>query len=268
MLRYDLSTLAKRRVGTTVTLPPIRPTISSEVAYLRAERQVLKGMAGWAREQLIPAYEREVVRIFDGAIRDVEEWSWDAFEAYSSRLVEVAIGTVNRILRLEAARHTDKFMAAAKRALGVDLTAVVRENDLGNYIDLASSRSANLIQGLADDTRKRIKDRTLQAVLSGETSKSYRKTLVEDFGIADRRAQLIARDQIGKVTSDLNRIRHQQAGVEEYIWTTAHDERVRSLHRSLDGRQYKYGESTGAEGGLPPGQPIRCRCIARGVVEF
>jgi uncharacterized protein with gpF-like domain len=43
---------------------------------------------------------------------------------------------------------------------------------------------------------------------------------------------------------------------------------VGPLHRSLDGKVYEYGKPTGAEQGLPPGQPINCRCVARGIVEF
>ena len=109
---------------------------------------------------------------------------------------------------------------------------------------------------------------TVSAVLSGDTSANLRKTLAREFGLSDSRAKLIARDQIGKTTADLNRLRHQQAGITEYDWSTAADERVRPLHRALNGRRYKYGEPTGAEGGLPPGQPVQCRCVALAVVEF
>ena len=53
-----------------------------------------------------------------------------------------------------------------------------------------------------------------------------------------------------------------------YTWMTSRDERVRPRHKELDGKEYEYGKPTGAEDGLPPGQPIMCRCVARGIVEI
>ena len=98
--------------------------------------------------------------------------------------------------------------------------------------------------------------------------RDLRARLKADFGIADKRAALIAQDQTAKLNSDLNRIRQEQAGVTSYEWRTSRDERVRERHRKLDGTVYKWGEPTGAEEGLPPGKPIRCRCVALGVVDF
>ncbi|WP_442880212.1 minor capsid protein [Aurantimonas sp. A2-1-M11] len=63
-------------------------------------------------------------------------------------------------------------------------------------------------------------------------------------------------------------MRHQQAGVASYVWMSSRDERVRERHRALDGKEYRYGEPAGAEQGLPRGQPIQCRCVARGIVEI
>ena len=159
-------------------------------------------------------------------------------------------------------------MATAKRALGINLSAVVRDEDLADYLQAAVARNTSLIQSLSDDIVKRIEQTVYTNSIAGNSVTTLRKSLQAQFGITDRRARLIARDQTGKFNSDLNKIRQQQAGVTSYVWLTAHDERVRPLHKKLDGNTYKWGEPTGAEEGLPPGQPINCRCVARGVVEF
>jgi len=264
MLRYKLSSLANRRRDTVVVLPGVHAALADETAYLKTLRQMLREMSAWCRTSLLPAYERQLAQIR----ADADPATWSDLDYLATRLVAVADLTVRRILVLAAKRNTDRFMAAAKRALGIDLSAVVRESDLTSALDQMAERNAALIKGLAEDVVKRIKDRTTSAVLAGESSASLRKTLALEFGFADNRAALIARDQIGKTTADLNRIRHQQAGISEYDWSTSADERVRPLHRSLNGRRYKYGEPTGAEQGLPPGQPVRCRCVALAVVEF
>ncbi|MEK1888535.1 MAG: minor capsid protein [Phyllobacterium sp.] len=267
MMRYKLASLAKRPKGVAVALPAISASIGAETAYLKALRAALREMATHTREMIIPVAEREIAATKRMTV-DMTEHDFTTLEVITSRLTASASAMVRRILNLEAKRHTDTFMASAKRVLGIDLAAAVRHEDLIDYLDTATARNVGLIKGLLDDTAKRIKGKVIDVVINSRSATVLRKDLTEQFALSDRRAKLIARDQISKLNSDLNRIRQVQAGVTSYEWMTAHDERVRPLHRSLDGVEYKYGEATGAEGGLPPGQPINCRCIARGIVKF
>ncbi|NTS31281.1 minor capsid protein [Phyllobacterium sp. BT25] len=267
MVRYKLASLAKRPKGASVTLPPISGSVAAETAYLKALRASLREMATQVREMILPIAEREVAAAKRMTV-DMTEHDFTTLDIITSRLTASASAMVRRILNLEARRHTDNFMASAKRVLGIDLAAVVRQEDLSDYLEAATARNVGLIKGLLEDTAKRLKGSVLDAVINGRSATVLRKELTEQFALSDRRAKLIARDQISKLNSDLNRIRHVQAGVTSYEWMTSHDERVRPLHRSLDGHEYRYGEATGAEGGLPPGQPINCRCVARGIVKF
>lgn len=264
MQSYDLRAMLSRPRGSVVFLPAFAPPLADEVSYLRALRAMLREMWAWCRRVLLPAFER----VKSGLMMDAEPATWSALEWLKERLVSVATSMVGRILGLTGKRHTDKFNAEAKKTLGIDLAGVVRGSDIEPVLDQMAQRNAALITGLADDLVARIKTRTVTAVLNGETPEYLAHHLKGFFGLSEKRAKVIARDQIAKTTSDLNRIRQQQAGATEYIWRTAADERVRSLHKALDGRKYRYGEATGAEQGLPPGQPIMCRCIARAIIEF
>ncbi len=267
MIRYRIGSLVDgRRKGSTALLPQIAGTLAAEREYLKALRTILRGMSRETRDYIVPLAVAEI-----GAtrmMRDIEQSWFDRLIAMSVRLAVTAEGMVSRILGLEAQRHTERFMETAKQALGVDLAAVVRQEDLGDYLRAAATRNAALIKGLADDTVKRVQQVVTDAVINGRSAADLRKELTRQFQIEDRRAQLIARDQVAKLNSDLNRIRHQQAGVTSYKWRTSADERVRKRHRELEGKEYRYGEPTGAEEGLPPGQPILCRCIAQGIVQF
>ena len=89
----------------------------------------------------------------------------------------------------------------------------------------------------------------------------------QSTGFADARARLIARDQTAKLNSELSGLRHKAAGFTRYTWATSGDERVRAEHADLDGNIYKYDEPTDEQDGLPPGQPIQCRCIAEPIFE-
>ena len=265
MYRYDLAAMVDRRKGTTALLPVIEDRAGARIDYIRTLRVMLKGANAYVREMMLPEIEREIAATLT---RDIGDDMFVRFAGFVANLAYAAEQMVARILRLEAKRHTDTFRETARKALGIDLSVVVREEDLAAYLETATTRNVGLIRGLSADLVKRIQDRVTTALIQGQSAKALRKTLTEEFGIADRRAQLIAQDQLAKLNSDLNRIRHEQAGVTSYKWMTSRDERVRPLHQSLEGKVYKYGEPTGAEQGLPPGQPIRCRCVARGIVQF
>lgn len=268
MIRYRLSELAaNRRKGTVQPLPPTHGSPGAERAYLKALRVILRELARETRENIVPLAVAEI-QANRAMMRDAERSWFKRLLELSIDLVISADGMVGRILGLEAERHTSAFAATAKRILGVDLSAVVRQEDLGDLLQNAALKNAQLIKGLADDTVRRVSLTVMNAVTNGSTAKDLRAELTRQFGISDRRAQLIARNEIASLNSDMNRLRHVQAGVTTYIWRTSHDERVRPRHRDLDGKVYKYGEPTGAEQGLPPGKPINCRCVAIGVVEF
>jgi len=246
---YDIRRLLRRARGTVILLPGIQETAGGKNAYLKALRALLRAIGVTARAS---ATEEELNLLASRALG----------------LATVAERAVNTILRLEAQRHTKTFMAGAKRALGIDLSAVVRDEDLTDYLRLASARNALLIKSLSEDAVKRVQQTVLDGLIAGTSRADVQKTLTEQFGIADNRAKLIAQDQMAKLSSDLTRVRHEQAGITEYDWYTSRDERVRPRHRALQGKRYRYGEPTGAEGGVGPGQAVRCRCFARGVVEF
>lgn len=270
MIRYDISKIAKRPKGTVVGLPPIGERAGTVVEYRTALRAIVREMARETREGVIPAY-----RTFNADNRltlDAPEW-FIRLRDLQRQLVGRAQDMVDRILRLEARRHSETFRRDVRRALGIDLKAVVRDEDLEKYLRDAVARNVSLISGLTDDLAKRIEQEVYAAKINGKSVKDLRKGLVKQFGFAAKRADLVAADQMGSINSDLNRIRQTQAGVTTYTWMTSRDERVRNgtpprNHVVLDGKVYKWGEPTGAEGGLAPGQPIRCRCVPVGQVEF
>lgn len=268
MIRYRLADLvSSRNKGSVAALPQLAGTLASEQEYLKAVRSLLRELAREAREGVIPLAVAEIAAN-RSMYRDADRSWFQRLYIISGRMVEAAEELVLRILRLESQRHTARFIQAARRALGVDLTAVVRQEDLEDLLRDAALKNAHLIKGLADDTVKRVSQVVMNAVLNGQSAKNLRSDITRQFGISDRRATLIARNEIASFNADMNRLRHLQAGVTTYRWATSADERVRPLHRALDGKVYEYGKPTDAENGLPPGKPINCRCVAIGLVTF
>lgn len=259
---YRMSAMIKnRRPGTTALAPIVPVPLGFERSLLAQLRRVNQSIAEGLRDIIIPRYKTKLVT-------DADEDSFNALRLLVGAMIRSASEQVAQLLNLEGQRHTKAWMSAARRAFGIDLSSVVAEEDLGTFLSAAALRNASLIRGMAEDVLKRVATETTAALIAGESAAQLQVRLKKQLGIGDSRARLIARDQTSKLTADLNRIRHEQAGITKYIWRTSVDERVRPRHRDLEGKVYAYGEPTGAEDGLPPGQPIQCRCVAQAIVEF
>ena len=99
-----------------------------------------------------------------------------------------------------------------------------------------------------------------------------RKILVEELAdsithmaeVNEKRAALIACDQVGKLNSQLAQLEQMSQGVESYIWQTMMDNRVRPEHAARQGKRF-YWDDPPSDG--HPGWAYRCRCSAAGCYD-
>lgn len=103
-----------------------------------------------------------------------------------------------------------------------------------------------------------------EAYAEGKTWRDLMPLLEQRYDVSKSRAQLIARDQLGKLTSQLAQVRNLELGVESYQWMTSNDERVRESHERMAGQIVRYDQP-------PPmghaGMDFQCRCGQRPVVD-
>jgi len=73
-----------------------------------------------------------------------------------------------------------------------------------------------------------------------------------------------------KLNAQITQVRHEAAGVTEFIWRTSKDERVRADHEILDGKRFRYDEPPIVDrrrgDRALPGVYFQCRCIAEPVI--
>jgi SPP1 gp7 family putative phage head morphogenesis protein len=123
----------------------------------------------------------------------------------------------------------------------------------------------------------KINQQAEQAILSGWSPAQLAKEIQKiDGQMKVGRANLIARDQIGKLNGQVTQARMEAAGLDMYIWSTSGDERVRSSHAELDGKLCRWDDALvySKDGGktwikrpggmthVHPGEDISCRCCA------
>lgn len=127
-------------------------------------------------------------------------------------------------------------------------------------------QGVDLIKTIGSEHFDRIEQRVVEAFRAGRRAESLAKELLEIEGVTKRRAEFIARDQIGKLNAKIQQERQQALGAETYIWRTSKDSRVRESHRALDGTTHRWDnppivdEKTGRR--AHPGEDFQCRCRA------
>ena len=82
--------------------------------------------------------------------------------------------------------------------------------------------------------------------------------------VNEKRAALIACDQVGKLNSQLAQREQMNQGVDSYIWVTMRDNRVRPAHREREGKRFYWDNPPS---GGHPGWAIRCRCTSLGCYD-
>lgn len=149
-----------------------------------------------------------------------------------------------------------------RAALGADV--FMGDRALKSLVDGFAAENVALIRGVTEDIAARIEHRSIAAVQGGKRHEDLARELQKEFGYPEKRAKLIARDQVGKLYGQINASRQKELGADRFIWRTVQDERVREEHEARNGQIYSYADPPDGE---LPGEPILCRCFAEPVFE-
>lgn len=184
---------------------------------------------------------------------------------------------VERLARTAAARtagyNREQLARQVRSALGVDVIAT--DARLPALVDAFAEANVGLIRSIPDAVATQIEAATVAAVQAGEQWSTLAADLEHRLGFPERRARLIARDQVGKLYGQINAARQRELGVTRFRWRTVRDQRVRGnpagrypdatpSHYARHDKIYRYDAPPNGE---LPGEPILCRCTAEPVFE-
>ena len=102
-------------------------------------------------------------------------------------------------------------------------------------------------------------------ILDGKSTKFISEYIQKRYDISKRKALFLARNESAIATTSYLIAKYQAEGINSYKWSTSHDERVRELHRELDGQIFTFDnppiidKRTQQRGHC--GQTFNCRCI-------
>lgn len=210
----------------------------------------LVAMVGEWRAVATQAIRLDDVTSVPGKARRVRETVTSTVRRTQTIAERTARRTVDHSKR-QVARQT-------KAALGVEVPAY--PPGIEPRIQAFIVENVAAMQKLGNATADALESTLARAYADGWGADELAEELTRRFGIAERSARGIARDQMQRLYAQVTRMQHEDLGVTVFRWHTQQDGKVRSSHAVKDGRVFPYKGSRAPS--FLPGEEPNCRCWA------
>lgn len=263
-------------------LKPVKQSFATGQAYSVTLRRMVRQMRQDINKLLVPVvrrlapdYQRDAQLTTADAYLDqiaavfralAARWRSSEFDMLAYRVASDFVNTADQVNR----RKFDQNM----KSFGINVFA--DNPTLTEFLQTAAYDNARLIKSIPEQYLTQVESIVMTNVRSGNRSSAITKQLAQQFGVTDRRAKFIARDQTAKINGELVKKRQVAVGFEYFQWVTSDDERVRDRHDDIANKVTAYGRGIYrwdrppiSEDGQPiiPGQDYGCRCVARPVSQ-
>lgn len=256
------------------------------------------GLQVWYRKELLKMMrdmsaktEKELARAWKGALPKVElEAKQAAGETVTANDASPAVELTKVIKKLRkyfdthfqelGEKVSKKFAARAKNGADVSLKAILKEEgftvdfrmtrQLNDILQATVAENVNLIKSIHTMYFDQVQTVIMQAVKNGRDMEYIRKELTERFGVSQRKAKIIARDQTNKAMQTISRARALETGITKARWVHIPGAKTsRETHKHFDGKPFdlnkgRYDKDVGRY--VQPGELINCNCRFRLIV--
>lgn len=267
-MQVDLPALV-RRTGkyrrATFTAARIEPTAAQRTVLLRIYMRLVRGWQERFKANILPAYERAL----SAMVADDDAGTLQTQIGLSARQMEqvaAAAGfSVDEWIKTTEAWHRKRF-AQAFTPVGVNIEALLDRGDVNATLGAVLGENVALIRSLDDQMRNDISGEVFRALQNRTTARDLARAVRERAGVGQRRAELIAADQLQKLTGALDEQRQKQVGIAKFKWAHSRKQNPREEHKARDGKVYAWTDPVAKND--PPGRAIRCGCRALAVLEL
>lgn len=254
-MAYDLVDII-RRSGTrkrSVAAKPVTPTQARTEALAGLYLEVPRSAVPHIKGQILPAYGA----LLDRLQRDDEQSSLvAALQTLANSLGQVVTSLRPRFTRWLTefgGWHTNRFAQTVQTAAGVDVRYIMSPTEIAQAIDVALERNVALVKDVSEEMQGRIAQRIWSGVSQQTPRDKMAREIAEVVGMSRARAKRIAVDQTTKVSADLDQIRQQEAGLDEFKWRHSRKLHPREFHKERDGKIFRWDKlpADGKPGTLP-----------------
>lgn len=222
-----------------------------ETAYRRELIAIARRARALVREIVLPELKRieRLAGVRDDAVRtDAPPWVGilaSLFDSVRNRMARELDPEFLERLAGNAAGEISDFNKAEmtrqlRRSVGVDI--FLADPTLAATVAEFTTTNVALIKSIPAQYFGSVEKVIRTGFRKGRRAASIAPEIAQRFGVSERRARFIARDQVAKINGQLTEDRQTELGLTEYIWRTSQDERVREIHRELEGTTQKWSD--------------------------
>lgn len=173
-----------------------------------------------------------------------------------------------------------EWKRAVRTTLGIDITKDYYKGEM--YSQLLEKWIADnvlAIKSMPTNTLGNLQEIILNGYKSGKSITQIREEIQDEYNMEKRRAELLARDQVATLNSQVTKMQQTDAGVKKYKWSSSRDSRVRDSHADFDGKIFSWDDPPEGyymtKNGIVytgrcchPGEDFACRCCAIPVFDY
>lgn len=263
-----------------IQLRPVRPPIAIQKEYhkkLKAFiREMDKSLFWWLRASYRQVDKDIIQTAQDGAMGDLvkelrrleREW----VKKSNTFATETAKWFSGKIQGYTAITIQNEMKKRDLVKLGFDLKFKYHSAKERAMFKSIVTQNVNLIKSIASEHLTRVTGVVLRGIESGHDLGRMTESLEQSFGVTERRAAIIARDQTNKATQNLSRQRLMDYGVTKGKWQhSSAGNTYRESHVEMDGEIYDLDEGCyDPDYGdfIQPAELVNCHCFCVPVIDL
>lgn len=189
---------------------------------------------------------------------------------YAEALNDWAEATALRMLRdVEAVDRAQWATLSAE--MSAELRREILNAPTGQLMRERLAEQVTLIKSIPLEAAQRVHDLTLRGLETSSRGEDIRQSILASGNVAASRATLIARTEVARTASLLTQARAEFVGSTHYVWRTSGDSDVRTGHRAMNGKVFRWDdppevEENGRYMRHHPGQIWNCRCYPEPII--
>ena len=174
-------------------------------------------------------------------------------------------------------RRVEKYnkskMNSSFNALGIDLEAALKRENLTDFANIAIKNQVDLIKSISDEYFDKVEKITLNGMMNGTEWSDLGKQIQKATGATAKRARMLARDQTSTINANLTKKRATEAGFTRAVWqknkpTKTATYTPRKSHLEVSGKEFDITKGMLVDNEYVfPGSPINCTCTAQILID-
>lgn len=270
--------MAKRQQDKVRTLRAVNPNPGIRASYRRALRSMVRAMREDYERRLSELYsvlEPRIVgdakwrspmeRLQEALGKLADRWT-RRFSAFAEKVAPAFVKDVFR--RVVKGRKQSFEDAGISKVLLKDLS--LKDQVMDERVQALIAENVALIRTIPQDCHARIQAMVTRAVAGGQSEASLARDIAKTFGVTERRAGVIARDQTLKATQSIAQTADREMGITEGVWIHVPGRKTsRPTHVKMDGVKFELGKGlwdSAVSRWVKPGSEILCACKYRPVI--